>query len=187
MDLEEIINKIYQIPQNSRETILANVTEVSLQKGHLLLQAGKVETNIYFIKSGLVRAYADTEDRQVTFWFGKEGDAVLSMKSYVAAQRGYENIELLENCALYKLESACLRDLFNTDINLANLGRTLVERELLRTEERLISMQFKTASQRYADLIDSHAGLLQRVQLGHIASYLGITQVSLSRIRSEIR
>jgi len=187
MDLEEIINKIYHIPQSSMETLLAKVTEVSLQKGLLLLQAGKVETNIYFIKSGLVRAYADDEDRQVTFWFGKEGDAVLSMKSYVAAQKGYEHIELLENSTLYKLESACLRDLFYTDIHLANFGRTLVEHELLRTEERLISMQFKTASQRYADLINSHAELLQRVQLGYIASYLGITQVSLSRIRSEIR
>src|SRR5690606_23115049 len=156
-------------------------------KGTLLLRADKVETDIYFIKSGIVRAYSDTENNEITFWFGKEGEAIISMKSYIENQKGYENIELLENCQLYKIKTQDLQNLYQKDIHIANFGRRFAEQELIKTEERLISRQFKTASQRYNELLKENPSLIQRVQLGHIASYLGITQVSLSRIRSEIK
>lgn len=109
------------------------------------------------------------------------------MKSYVANQKGYEDIELLEDCQLYELKTKDLQALFEKDIHIANWGRKFAEQELVKTEERLISRQFKTATERYKDLLKNHPDLIQRVQLGHIASYLGITQVSLSRIRAEIR
>jgi CRP-like cAMP-binding protein len=122
----------------------------------------------------------------LTFWFGKEGDVVLPMKSYVDNYQNYENIQLLEDCVLYQLKIDALRKLFETDINIANWGRKLAERELVKTEELFISRQFRTASQRYEELLTKQPEIIQRVQLGYIASYLGITQVSLSRIRSEI-
>jgi CRP-like cAMP-binding protein len=80
-----------------------------------------------------------------------------------------------------------LQQLFETDIAMANWGRRFAEKELIKTEERLISRQFRTATERYQELMQQQPGLLQRVSLGHIASYLGITQVSLSRIRADIR
>jgi CRP-like cAMP-binding protein len=143
--------------------------------------------HIYFIKRGIVRAYATTEDKDITFWFGKEGETIVSMKSYVEDKPGYENIELLEDCELYKLETENLRKLFNEDIHIANWGRKFAERELVKTEELIISRQFKPALERYKDLIRDKVDLIKRVQLGHIASYLGISQVSLSRIRAEIK
>ena len=134
-----------------------------------------------------VRAYAQFEDREITFWFGKEGDTALSMKSYVANQKSYESIELLEDCTLYEINSHKLQKLFTSDIEIANWGRKLVERELVKAEERLISQLFQTASQRYDALLKDNPDLLQRVPLGHIASYLGVTQASLSRIRSDFK
>jgi len=187
MDIDEIIGKLYQLPEHSKMELKACITEVAYPKGHILLKADKIETDVYFIKKGIVRAYANNEERQITFWFGKEGDTVLSMKSYVANQKAYEDIELLENSELYKLETSYLRNLFATDIHLANWGRKLAEQELIKTEERLISMQFKTAMERYKELMNANPDLLQRVQLGYIASYLGITQVSLSRLRADLR
>lgn len=59
---------------------------------------------MYFIKKGIVRAYTELADNEITFWFGREGDTVVSMKSYVSNQRGYENIELLEECELYEMK-----------------------------------------------------------------------------------
>ena len=109
------------------------------------------------------------------------------MKSYVEDRPGYESIELLEDCDLYILETESLRKLFNEDIHIANWGRKFAERELVKTEELIISRQFKTSLERYKDLMTNKSDLLKRVQLGHIASYLGITQVSLSRIRAEIK
>lgn len=158
-----------------------------IPKGHLLFKTNKVATDFYFLKKGIVRAYAETGETEVTFWFGREGDPVISMRSYVENKKGYENIELLEDCELYQLNAENLHQLFLEDIHIANWGRKFAEQELVRTEERLISRQFRTATDRYKDLLNANPHLFRRVQLGHIASYLGITQVSLSRIRSETR
>lgn len=152
-----------------------------------MLRADKIEKNIYFIKRGLLRAYTKSNDNEITFWFGKEGDVGISMKSYIANEIGYEYIELLEDSEFYVLNTTSIQRLYEEDINIANWGRKLAEREFIKTEERLISRQFRTATERYKELLKNNPDLIQRVQLGHIASYLGITQVSLSRIRAEIK
>ena len=187
MIIDQILNTIYPLPDASKSTIKACISEVSYPKGHVLLRADKIENSIYFIKKGIVRAYTNSADNEITFWFGKEGDAVISMKSYVAHQKGYEDIELLEDCELYELKTQNLQELFEKDIYIANWGRRFAEQELIKVEERLISRQFSTAKARYTELLMNNSELIQRVQLGHIASYLGITQVSLSRIRSEVK
>ncbi|MUH35908.1 Crp/Fnr family transcriptional regulator [Zobellia amurskyensis] len=187
MTIDQIINKIYPLSEASRESLKKHITEVTYPKGHILLKAKKIETSIYFIKKGIVRAFSNLADNEVTFWFGKEGDTVISMKSYVARKKGYEDIELLENCELYELKTQDLQKLFNEDIQIANWGRKFAEQELIKTEERLIFLQFKNASERYASLLKNSPDLVKRVQLRHISSYLGITQVSLSRIRAEIK
>lgn len=185
MKIDQILDRIFPLPEASKQTLKNCVAEVRYSKGHILLKADKVETSIYFIKKGIVRAYANTGDNETTFWFGKEGDTVISMKSYVAGQKGYEDVELLEDGELYKLKTKNLQELFQKDIHIANWGRKFAEQELVKTEERLISLQFRTATERYKELLQDHPHLIQRVQLGYIASYLGITQVSLSRIRAE--
>lgn len=187
MNIDQILDNIYYLPVSSKELFKSSVSEVNYAKGHILLKADKVENYIYFIKKGIVRAYSQKEDNEITFWFGKEGDTVVSMKSYVLNEKGYENIELLENSTLYQIDISLLQQYFNEDIFIANWGRKFAEQEIIKTEERQISFQFQTALQRYQSLIKEKPDLLQRVQLSHIASYLGITQVSLSRIRAEIR
>lgn len=187
MEIEQILDLIYPLPETSKLLLKNCVTEVCYPKGHILLRADKIETNIYFLRKGIARAYANRDDNEVTFWFGKEGDTVLSMKSYVANQKGYEDIELLEDCDLYELKTKKLQKLFKEDIHIANWGRKFAEKELVKTEERLISRQFRTATERYKELLLLYPHLIQRVQLGYIASYLGISQVSLSRIRAEIK
>lgn len=187
MELTQILNQIYLLPETSMNLLQNCIDEISFPKGHNLIRAEKIETSIYFIKSGIARAYSNKDSAEVTFWFGKEGDTLLSMKSYVANQKGYEDIELLENCDLYHLKTDKLQTLFETDIHIANWGRKFAEKELVKTEERLISHQFLNATERYQELLKNNPDLIRRIQLGHIASYLGITQVSLSRIRAEIK
>lgn len=187
MTIEKIIDAIYLLPENSRENLVQHISEVSYSKGFCLMEANKIVPYIYFLKKGIVRAYASTENNDITFWFGTEGEPVVSMKSYVDEKPGYESIELLEDCDFYVLETSKLKNLFNEDIHIANWGRKFAERELVKTEELIISRQYKTALERYKDLISEKPYLLQRVQLGHIASYLGMSQVSLSRIRAEMK
>ena len=187
MNLSQISNKIYPLPEASIQKLEEHISEVSFPKGHILLRANKVENSIYFIKKGIARLYTQTPDNEITFLFCKEGDTLVSLKSYVTGQKGYEDVELLEDCELYQLKTEVLEDLYQSDIHIANWGRKLAELELIKTEERFIARQFRTASERYHELLELHPDLIQRVQLGHIASYLGISQVSLSRIRAEIR
>lgn len=187
MNINRILDSIYPLSADSKDIIRKNMAEVSFRKGHTLLRADKVETSIYFIRKGIVRAFASTDHNEITFWFGKEGDTIISMKSYVANREGYENVELLEDCDLYVLKTNNLQKLYDEYIDIANWGRKFAEQELVKTEERLISRQFRTATERYEDLLKYHPDLIQRVQLGHIASYLGITRVSLSRIRADIK
>ena len=80
-----------------------------------------------------------------------------------------------------------LKELFSEDLHIANWGRRYAEMELLATEERLISMLSAIASERYKELLEKEPDLLQRLPLGNIATYLGITQASLSRIRAQIK
>lgn len=187
MNIDEILDNIYPLPESSKLSLKKYITEVSHPKNFCLMEAEKIVPYICFIKKGIVRAYASTAENDITFWFGSEGQTVISMRSYVEDKPGYESIELLEDCELYKLETESLRKLFSEDIHIANWGRKFAERELIKTEELIISRQFKTALERYKDLMRDKSDLLKRVQLGHIASYLGITQVSLSRIRAEIK
>jgi CRP-like cAMP-binding protein len=184
MDIDTIINNVYPLPDRSKERLKEHISEVSYPRDHHLFKINRVSNTVFFIKKGMVRAYSNTD---VSFWFGKEGDTVISMKSYVYDQPGYENIETLEPCELYEMKTEMLRKLFNEDIHIANWGRKFAEQELIKVEERLIFRQCRTAMERYKELMATDAELLQRVQLGHIASYLGMTQVSLSRIRAGLK
>lgn len=88
---------------------------------------------------------------------------------------------------MYELNTEHLQELFKTDIHIANWGWKFAEQELIKVEERFIFRQCRTAMERYKELMASDPELLQRAQLGHIGSYLGMTQVSLSRIRSGLK
>ena len=175
MDIKEIINLRYAMPDASLDRLRQCLTEVSYPKGFRVLESGKVEKDIFFIKQG------------ITFWVGKEGATIVSMKGYVNDEPGYETMELMEDSVLYVLERKRLKELFLDDLHIANWGRRYAEMELLATEERLISMLSAIASERYKELLEKEPYLLQRLPLGSIATYLGITQASLSRIRAQMK
>jgi CRP-like cAMP-binding protein len=183
----EHIQQIYALPETVLEELTSRLTQETYPKNHVLFREGRVEYKMYFIEQGIARAYCNREDKEITFWFGAEGDVVFSYNGYVADKPGYETVELLEDAVLYSISYKDIRRLFDTHIELANWGRKLAEYELIKTESCFIGLQFTPATERYRNLLESNPELIQRVQLGHIASYLGVTQVTLSRIRAEIR
>ncbi|MCS3554090.1 MULTISPECIES: Crp/Fnr family transcriptional regulator [unclassified Sphingobacterium] len=185
MDLKKILVEIYPLPEESISKLMLLIREVHFPKGHIIIKANKIEKSIYFIKKGIVRAYAEHEDLQRTFWFGEEGETILSMKSYAENERSYEFIELMEPCQLYELEIKAVKHLFNEDIYISNWGRKLAEKELIKVENKLISREIQSAKERYELLVSKNPSLLRRIQLKYLASYLGITQVTLSRIRKK--
>lgn len=186
MDIKEIIDRRHILPDESLALLCRSMELVHYPKGHHVLEIGKIERDIYFISKGIVRAFTLVNGKEVTFWVGKEGATIVSMMGYVKNEPGYETMELMEDSELYVIKRAKLQQLYNEDIHIANWGRRFAETELLDAEVRVITLLLATATERYRDLLDNQSDLLQRLPLGCIASYLGITQVSLSRIRASI-
>lgn len=183
---ERHIRAIYPLDEASWQHMRQALKPVSYPKGHLLFRGGRVEPWVYFMERGIARAYTRPQRKEITFWLGREGDALLSYNSYIYGRPGYETMELLEDCDLYQIATETLHNLYRHHLDLANWGRKLAERELVKTEQHFINLQHKTAKERYADLLQNQPDLLRRVPLMHIASYLGVTQVTLSRIRAEV-
>ncbi len=181
------IDSILPLPAVEKELLLSRLQRMDVAKGKLIISAGKIGHHVYFIEGGLARAFCENQRGQTTIWFGQEGDVMLSYLSFFKDQPGYESIELLENAVLYRISSKDLQELYRQHIHIANWGRKFAEYELLKAEQRFMDLQFKTATERYQDLLVNSPAILKRVQLGYIASYLGITQVSLSRIRAAIK
>lgn len=185
VSLPEMLQAVYPLPNASLEKMLALAEYVELPKGTALFRDDQLAQHLYVLQQGLARAYARRLDREVTFWFSAEGAVLASIRGYTEQTVSYETIELLEDSVLFRLPGPALQQLYRTDVHLANWGRVLVERVWRQTEQQLIARQFRTAEERYADLLQHQPQLLQRAALGHIASYLGITQVTLSRVRAK--
>lgn len=184
--LKEILISKYGISSESFDLLNSFMTEERQPKGVLLIKEGEIQHFIYFIVTGAMRSYYINKDgKEVTYWFGFEGDIVASLGSFINSKPSIENIELLEDSVVLKISKSDLLRLFNTNLELANFGRKVAEQALLEMEEQILLTQFTDAKNRYLKLIDKFPQILQRVKLGHISSYLGITQVTLSRIRSE--
>ncbi|TDE13695.1 Crp/Fnr family transcriptional regulator [Dyadobacter psychrotolerans] len=185
--MENTIRKIVSL--NPAEICLSRLVPLLQKeiypKGYLLIREGKTERSLFFLEKGVARAFCNQDDKEVTFWFGEEADILLSLNSYFADKPGYESIELLEESIVYKVSHRELQRLYDLEIELANWGRKLAESEFIKADQRFISQQFKPAAERYREFTETYPGLSKRIQLGHIASYLGISQVSLSRIRGE--
>lgn len=185
-EIIERIDTIYLLKPLNKQALLDKMQRVEVVKGNTLIDAGKVERYAYFIAKGILRAYISNANGQTTIWFGEEGDMALSFLSFFDNEPGYEYVEALEDCVLYKIAASDLQQLYTNDVSLANWGRKFAEQELVRTEKRFMSSITHNASERYAALLLEKPSIIQRVALKHIASYLGITQVSLSRIRASI-
>ncbi len=91
MELQEILNAIYRIPEASADRLASCSVRIDRPKGCRILEAGKVETDLFFISRGIARAYIPTGDREITFWIGQEGTAIVSLRSYVCNGAGYES------------------------------------------------------------------------------------------------
>lgn len=183
MEVREIINSILPLPDYDLTLIEQIAEEITVPKNHTLIHAGQTARYLYFQKNGICRIFYTTEDREVVLGFAFSGDLLLSLKSYIHEQPGYETIQTLEESSVIRIPTDSLFALYRTHNRIANWGRKLAELEALKIEERLMRRLFRPAKERYQDLFDQAPSLIQRIKLGYIASYLGISQVTLSRIR----
>ena len=163
---------------------LVNILQLKvLNKKEYLLRAGQVSNKIYFIEKGIVRCYYTKYDKEISSWFMKEGDMIISVESFFTQKPSYESIQALEDCVLHSIRYDELQCLFREYPELNYIARLFTEKYYTLSEQRLYSMRMERAVERYNHLLVYHAELIQRVPSTFIASYLGITLETLSRIK----
>ena len=180
------LNFLNQFNTLSEESICAIEENSHLQnfsKGTILLKEGKVCDSLYYIQKGCVRGTHEVDGKEITYWFGFEDTMVTSFHSFISGKPANETIILMEDTAFTVIRKENLEKLYNLYPDIDRTGRLITEKYYVMLEERTFSYMFKTAKERYENLLVSAPHILQRVPLGYIASYLGITQETLSRIR----
>tara|TARA_B100001245_G_C22825337_1_gene397065 strand:- start:371 stop:940 length:570 start_codon:yes stop_codon:yes gene_type:complete len=180
-----------QITPLSADCMLA-IDELTEQKhytkGSIIHPSGKVCKHLYFIESGLLRFfYHDQDAKDVTYQFFGENLFTSVINSYYTQTPSPYNIEAMEDSSLYVLRFADFEALLSRFPELDKVYHSVLREFLLSAEQRIISLQFYSAEERYRNLLENQPSILQRVSLGHIASYLGINQATLSRVRSKVR
>ena len=119
-------------------------------------------------------------------WFATEGTFTCSSLSMYRNQESFEYVQTLEPTVAYQTTVSQLTELVSGNIELANWWRRFMEESFLDMQERHLSRLFMPPEQRYETMLKQFPGLCSRVYLGYIASYLGVTQASLSRIRARV-
>ena len=185
MELKDFINSVGPLPASSQKLLLKAFKQVRYPKGHCLLHEHSKSNKAYLTKQGIVHAYALKNGKSATFWMGQEGHVVYPAQH--SKEGEYGTAELLEDCVLYEIDLELLHQLYQEDLQLANWGRIAAEKECMRLERSILSRQFKTTLQRYEELLNECPGIVQRVPVHIIASYLNTSPENLSRIRRRIR
>lgn len=178
------IKNYYPLSEAAQEALYHCFEKKVLPKNELLLHEGQVCRHLYFLEKGALRGFYNLEGKEITHWFGFENDFVTSFHSFITQKAAVENIQLLESCTLWSISKETLTALFNEHHEIERLVRIAYEKYYIRLEERFVNAQFKTAAERYENLLQDTPHILERMPLGCIASYLGISQETLSRIRS---
>jgi CRP-like cAMP-binding protein len=179
------LNSIYPLSSSCIDVIEELIREVEIRKRTFLLKAGQVCTNIYFIHSGLMRSFTKEDDKIICSWFMKEGDIIISIKSFYNQIRSEEYIQAVEDCTLSYISFADLKKIYKNYLEFNYVGRVLTQKYYQLWDEQLRALHHP-ALERYVWLKQNHPQLLQRVSTEDIASYLGITREHLQRIKYKL-
>lgn len=182
-NLIETFRRIGNLTPDKEKALLDSIEKREYPSRTLLQNQNKISDKIYFVEQGIARTYYYKDGRDITYWIAVENDFVGSMSSFFMRKPSNKIVETVENCILWEFEFQKLETLFETNQELGKAGRLFANYGISLMEQRFDNLHFNTAKERYEILLEKKPEILQRVPLGMIASYLGITQETLSPIR----
>lgn len=151
----------------------------------ILLKGGEIARHTYFLEKGCVRIWFNDHGKEVTLNFFFEGDGVSSIESFRNGTSGVYYLETLESCIIYKISRKDFSFILNDSPNFKKKIEAITFNTLFLYQQLFLSRIKDTPEKRYRELVANRPEILQRVPQHYIASYLGITPVSLSRIRNK--
>lgn len=157
-----------------------------VKKGEFLVRSGELCSYVYFIQKGILRGYVQDGKKEITTWITAENELATSITSFHTQQKSFENIQAIEESELTGLHYDDLQYLYNNHPEVNITGRLLLEKYYRDAEERAYIARLTEATSKYQRFIATKSFMLNRVPLKFIASYLGMTLETLSRIRSKL-
>lgn len=161
------------------------VTLLHPGKNTCLVKEGQYADKTYYIVSGCARAFYLKDGKDITDWFAFENDFICSINSFFLQVPSPHYIEVVTPGTLLEINRADFQQLSDRYRDFDRLGKQVITKTMLQLQQRIVSVQFETARQKYENLLAIHPDIPLKVPLTHIASYLGITLETLSRIRQE--
>ena len=180
----EMMTSLYPVSDDTIQLLKDNVTLCHFPKKYQFIKTNQYSRSAYFIEKGMTRSYWLVNGEEITTSFSCEGGIVFSMDELYYNKMSEEFVETLEDVVAYKIALSDLIRLFQTNIELANWGRIIHQNEYRRLHRSHKDRLTLSAKERYEEFMQQFPQICQRVQLGYIASYLGITLPTLSRLRS---
>lgn len=179
------INETFRVSEAALEKLISCLHLIEIPKKTILIGPSQKNDNVYFVEKGIARSYILSEGKEVTSWFSKEGELIYSTNSFYGKTEGYENevIQVLEDSFLYYIPVIELERLCFEYGDIANWLRILHQKAFVEMERRLICRLYMSAEERYRNFQEKNPDLYQRVNLGYIASYLGMSHVTLCALR----
>lgn len=188
--MEAFVNYVLQFGNLNKQQvdfIMNRAKTLELHKDEYFSEAGKIPRHVGFILEGVVRfCYYNKDGEEITHSFVDENNFVSDQQRFEAQVVASEYIQAVTNCKFLIFSKKDWDEIGNTIVGWEAITGLILKNCLLKTIERRSPLVSENATTRYLSFIEQFPGLLNRVPLSHIASYLGITQQSLSRIRKNI-
>ncbi|OUS01077.1 hypothetical protein A9Q86_10060 [Flavobacteriales bacterium 33_180_T64] len=181
---QEISNRCF-LSSELQHQIINNFELIEIVRGKKILKQGNRANNLYFIKKGVLHNYYYHDGKQISSWFYSENQFITSWHSFYAQKQSFEEIECLEDCILYQISYKNYQKLIADFPSFGNFARLLAEEMLIFLDEFSKGWSFLTAKEKYQLLLTYFPDIELRIKLGYIASFLGISQETLSRLRAK--
>ncbi|MDO7875978.1 Crp/Fnr family transcriptional regulator [Hymenobacter sp. ASUV-10] len=173
-----------RITQPQAEEIAQEFTAKTIGKNEFLLRAGQVSDDYVFLDQGFLRAFAyDIDGQDITTGFYGPGQVALEVASFFQRTPSLEYLQALNECQGWRISFTQLNELFHSRNDFRDFGRSVLVRGFAALKNRMLATITEPAAVRYEQLLRSQPALFQHTPLKYVASYLGITDTSLSRIR----
>ena len=185
--LRKHIERFVTLSDNDWELLVPHTRELKLKKNELFIQEGRKEKNIAFVIEGNLRQFYTKDGEEKTTYFYFENHLMSSYVSCITGKPSQLSIEALTDCRLLVFSYQALQTLYKQSHQWERFGRLLAEYLSIGLEERMVGLLMLNPEERYQQLLESNKQkILERIPQHYIANYLGVTPVSLSRIRKRI-
>lgn len=171
------------LSSEAEQELRTKIQHIYKKKGSYIIKEGQIVPSFFIIEKGMIRSFYKREGQEITAWFGYEEHNFAAITSFFDNKPSHETIECLEDCDFQFISGKDINELYKKYNDINTLGREIIEEYCKMLDERIFAMQTMSAEQRYKDLIQNHPEVVKRVPLGYIASFLGISQETLSRVR----